>query len=268
MEEVRETIGIDKIDMSQSMIFIEEYHNANANFLLHAITSHCRDKNHVVCFVLFHNTFSHFQNVGMKLGYNLMKLRGSSVRVIEPLDIIFRNIQNENNHYNNEKSLEFNIKSKNTDLVKQIVQLIKNECISIKKETDSQKVFVIIDDVSHLFDIGLNIPDVWLFIRYIRSFVNLEPLLTICIASHVYKSVNELCEPNVIACGLRHLAELVISVQPLDTGYSENVSGKMVICWKSQGDRLKIKYPEEILYLFKLCDRQVKLFTPGSVHAI
>jgi hypothetical protein len=267
MEEVRETIGIDKIDMSSKLIFIEEYHNADANFILHAITSHCIDKKHIVCFVLFHNTFSHFHNIGMKLGYNLMNLRGSNIIVIEPLNIIFKNIQNEKNtdYY---KIPEFNVKNKSTTLVNQIFELIKNEYRTIKKETDSGTSYIIIDDISHLFDIGLNIEDVWLFIRNVRSFIYTEPLLTICIASHIYKRVEELCESNVICYGLRYLADLVISIQSLETGYSENVSGKMVICWKSQNERLKLKYPEEILYLFKLFDRKVKLFASGSLHAI
>ncbi|XP_011501663.1 PREDICTED: uncharacterized protein LOC105365250 [Ceratosolen solmsi marchali] len=118
MEEVRETIDIDKIDLSNNLVFIEEHHNADANFVLHAIISHCRDKNHGICFVLFHNTFSHFYNVGMKLGYNLNQLQGSNTRIVEPLNIIYKNIQNENNAYcTNNKAPEFNIKNKRIRLM-------------------------------------------------------------------------------------------------------------------------------------------------------
>ena len=266
MEEVREAIGIDKVDMSGNLIFIEEEHKSDANFVLHAITSHCINKNHVACFVLFHNTFGHFHNVGMKLGYNLKKACDSHVKVIEPLRILSKNVQKQNNELGNE-SLEFNVKSGGSDLAKQIVQVIRDECATIQK-LNSQKVYIIVDDLSHLFDLGLNIQDIWLFIRHLRSMGNDEPHLTLCIASHVYKAAPDLCEPNIIALGLRHFAELVINVQPLETGFSRNVSGKMIICWKAHQERQKFKWPEEMVYLFKLSDRHVKLFAPGSSHVI
>lgn len=270
MEDVREAIGIDKVDLSGgSVIFIEEHHNADANFLLHAVTSHCRDKNNIACLVLFHSTFGHFHNVGMKLGYNLRKECNSSVRVVEPLKIVSKNIHSEGNlQCDNRQSLEFDVKTNGRDLVKRLAEIIKAECVSIEKETASQKVYVIIDDLSHLFDIGLSIQDVWLFIRYIRTFAVEEPLLTFCISSHVYKANDELCKPNLLALGLRYSAELLIIVQPLETGYSRNVSGKMTVCWKLQSERLRFKWPEEMVYLYKLSDRQVKLFAPGSSHVI
>lgn len=270
MEEVREAIGIDKIDTCGYLIFIEEHHPADANFLLHAVTSHCQDKNNITCFVLFHSTFGHFHNVGMKLGYNLKKEYNSNVKVVEPLKILSKNIHHENDVDNKDsQKLEVDIKRDNSSLVKQLVQVIKDECLSVTKLEDTQKVYLIIDDLSHLFDLGLDIEDVWLFIRYIRSFVSLEPLLTICISSHVYRVIHEeICQPNQMSLALRHMAELTITVQPLETGYSQNVSGKMVIRWKSQKDRLKFKWPEEMIYLFKLFDRKVNVFTPGSSNVI
>lgn len=270
MEEVREAIGIDKVNTSGYLIFIEENHPVDANFLLHAVTSYCRDKNHMTCYVLFHNTFGHFHNVGMKLGYNLKKESNTNVKVVEPLKIISKNIHNENLEDSKDSQiLEFDIKKGNTDLVKQLVQVIKDELLSLKKAEDSQKVFVIIDDLSHLFDLGLSTQDVWLFVRYIKSFISLEPHLTLCILSHAYKVIQEeLCQPNQIALALRHIAELIITVQPLETGFSQNVSGKMVISWKSHRDRLKFKWPEDMIYLYKLYDRKVSVFTPGSSHVI
>ncbi|XP_014213459.1 uncharacterized protein LOC106643019 [Copidosoma floridanum] len=268
MEEIREAIGIDKVCMDGHVLFIEEQHGANANFVLQAITSHCRNNNVITCFVLFHNTFGHFHNVGMKFGYNLRKCHGSSVKVVEPLKIISKNIGRENNDASNtldfSKPLEFDIKSRTDELVKKLVKVIKENCVLIKKEMPSQKVFLILDDLSHLFDLGLNIQDVWLFIRYLRSFVNVEPRLTLCIASHTNKVDQEAYPPNLVATGLEYFSDLVIHVQPLETGYSKSVSGKMIISWKSQEERLKFKWPEEIMYLYKLYDRQVKLFAPGS----
>jgi len=267
MEEIREAIGIDKVNTDGHLIFIEEQHAADANFILHAMTSHCIDNSITTCFVLFHNTFGHFHNVGMKFGYNLKKLYGSSVRAIEPLKLISENIHRENSITNNVsdlgKPLELDIKSGKVAFVESLVEIIKENSVKIKKEAPSQKVFIIIDDLSHLFDLGLKAQDVWLFVRYLRSFVSLEPCFTLCIASHTCK-VNQASYPaNVIATGLRYFADLFIRVQPLETGYSRTVSGKMVINWKGLREKLEFKWPEETVYLYKLYDRQVKLFVPG-----
>ncbi|XP_014220143.1 elongator complex protein 6 [Trichogramma pretiosum] len=263
MEEIREAIGINKATTSGSLIFIEEHHQSDANFVLQAIIAHCKEKNHMLNLVLFHNTFGHFHNVGMKLGYNLKKDLNNTVNVIEPLKVISKNIHLQNSD-NIKENLEFDITNKSTHLVNQLVQIIKDECISKAKEMSEQKVYLIIDDLSHLFDVGLNVQDIWYFIRCIRSFINDEPLLTLCVTSHVFDSSLEFCETNIIANVLKHSADLVIVVRPLETGQSREISGKLAVYWKSESERLRFKWSEEMTYLYKLHDREVKLFAPGS----
>lgn len=264
MDDVREAIGIDKVDMSGNLIFVEEHHKADANFIFHAITSHCMEKNHIICHVLFHNTFGHFHNVGMKLGYNLKKFQNTRIKVIEPLKLVIKNIQTDSE--SEEKLLDFS--SSNNHLVRQLAQIIQNKCISIEKESMDQKVYIIIDDLSHLFDLGLSMEDVWLFIRYLRTFVNEEPLLTLCIGSHIYKTCDDNCLPNLAAVIIKQFADLVINVQPLETGFSKSASGKMIVHWNALNERHKFKWPEEMIYLYKLLDREVKLFEPGSSYVM
>ncbi|XP_058803757.1 elongator complex protein 6 [Phymastichus coffea] len=247
MEDVREAIGIEKVDMSGKLIFVEEHHKADANFIYHTLTSHCMEKNNIICFVLFHNTFGHFHNVGMKLDYNLKKVQDKNVKVIEPLRLVTRNME-----------------MSTSNLVKELAGIIQIKCISTEKESVDQKVYVIIDDLSHLFDIGLSMEDVWLFTRYLRSFVKQEPFFTVCIGSHIYKSLGHQCLPNLAAVVLKHFADLIISVQPLETGFSKSASGKVIVYWKASNERHKFKWPKETMYLYKLLDRQVKLFEPGS----
>lgn len=245
MNEVIEALGIDKVDTSGQILLIDEQHNSNANFILHAIVSHCRSENYITCFVLFHNTFAHYHNVGMKLGYNLRKFLNETVRIIEPLKMIASSMD----------------KDLGLDLMKKLAHSIREQCINTKKERDDQKIFVIIDDLSHLLDVGLTLEEVWLFLRYLRTFINEEPLMTLVILCHTFK---DNCLPNLLEKGLRHFAQLAVTVQPLGAGKATNVSGRMIVSWKSDVDRLKFKWPDETVHLFKLYDRQVKLFEPGS----
>lgn len=257
MDEVREALGIDKVNMDGKTIFIKENHPVDANFVLQAVLSHCsKEENNIkTCILLFHNSIGHFHNVGMKLGYNLKKLCESRFKVIEPLKEMSENLSK--------------INTESDDFIKNLIDVIKTNCLkrTDEKKVPLQKFYLIIDDLSHLFDLGMSFENVWNFIRCLRSFVNLEPRFSLCISSHAYKNVNdETCQSNLIATGLEYFADLVVNVQPLETGYSRSVTGKMIISWKSHTERLKFKWPEEIVFLYKLFERQVKLFAPGSLN--
>ncbi|KAJ8683605.1 hypothetical protein QAD02_019397 [Eretmocerus hayati] len=263
MQEVKEAIGLDKVDLSGKLLLIREHHKTNANFILNSIISHCKDENSMTCLLLFHNTFGHFHNIGMKLGYNLRKESTSRVKVVEALKIISKNIHQISGVQCDDPP-RFDIGNNNNDLVQKLAQVVKTEFFNASKEYDSQKIYIIIDDLSHLFDMGLETEDVWLFIRHLRSLVEQEPSLVMCIATHVYEATEELCQSNVLAMSLQYFAELVVDVLPLGSGYSKDISGKMIVSWKSPIERLKFRWPEKSTHLFKLYDQKVKLFAPGS----
>ncbi|XP_051157649.1 elongator complex protein 6-like [Leptopilina boulardi] len=268
-------LGIDRVDLRGKLTLIEEQHGSDANFLVNSFISSSLEKGQGICLVLFHNTFGHYHNIGMKLGYNLNVLRErGQVSILEPMKLIANNIHDLGHDSVDAANVEFNEKNTEDDisnlnimehgpsLVHKLIVPLKKQIYELLKNQDS--VMVIIDDLSHLFDLQMNLRDVWFFVRYIRTFVEFEHSLSMCILTHTYKADPDSCQPDLIAVGLKHIAQLIIVVEPLSTGLAKDVSGKMNVRWKMDSIRTKYNWPEKLSYLFKLLDRQVKVFPPGS----
>lgn len=268
-------LGIDRVDLRGTLTLIEEQHGSDANFLVNSFISSSLEKSQGICLVLFHNTFGHYHNIGMKLGYNLNVLRErGQVSIIEPMKIIANNIHDLGHDSVDAANTDFNVKNSEDEtsnlnimeqgpsLVRKLITPLKAQIYELLKNQDS--VMVIVDDLSHLFDLQMNLRDVWLFVRYIRTLVEFEQSLSICILTHTYKADPDSCQPDLIAVGLKHIAQLIIVVEPLSTGIAKDVSGKMNVRWKVDSVRTKYNWPEKLSYLFKLLDRQVKVFAPGG----
>lgn len=93
--------------------------------------------------------------------------------------------------------------------------------------------------------------------------MRLEPNgLSLCILTHSYQVDPELSQPDSIATRLKYMAQLMVIVDPLITGQANDVSGKMTVSWATeriQGTRIQRRE-----YLYKLADRQIKVFASGN----
>ncbi|XP_011311022.1 elongator complex protein 6 [Fopius arisanus] len=278
---VRRALGIDQVDLRGRMVMIEEQHGSDANFLVNTLLSHALEKGQGICLVLFHNTFGHYHNVGMKLGYNLNVLRErGEVTVLEPMKTFLQNIE-ELGHdavdaSTPELSEDFRKILKDNvipDATKLDVHLVRHLFVALKtKYLEAAKVresvTVIIDDLSHLFDFNLSLTDVWTYVRYLRSLMQFQPKMSVCIMTHTYRTNADSCQPDIIVIGLRRMAHLNVMVEPLSTGHANDISGKLTVIWTVASIRKKYHWPERMTYLYKLMDRQIKVFTPGAKEAL
>lgn len=255
--------------MDNKTILIEERHGTNANFLVNAILSQALKKlDATVCFVLCHNTFGHYHNIGMRLGYNLLDLKEKGqVTIVEPMKIIFNNIADTcKDSINQMKTMIPDVTSmKHIDIAHQLFVHVKEKYDEAAKTNKS--VVLIIDDLSHLFDLGLDVRDTMYFIRYLRSFISTYPLSQLCILIHVHQK-NLLTSNTDIVNVLKHAAHLYITTQSFKTGHSSDASGKLIVRWKTDSIRSKYHWAEKTTYLFKLLDWQVKICTPGAVSIL
>ncbi|XP_043282989.1 elongator complex protein 6 [Venturia canescens] len=276
-------LGIDRIDMCGKMILIEEQHGSDANFVVNSVLSGVLEKGHGICLVLFHNTFGHYHNVGMKLGYNLnvMRERGQVV-VTEPMKIMADNVEDLGHDsvdaacVDLDKPRETRCRTEEDDLpdlmkldenlVRQLFVCLRNKCHEVMKSHES--VVIIVDDLSHLFDLRLSLKDVWFYVRYLRSWMQVEPTLSVCIMTHTYKADPESCQPDMIVVGLKNMAHLMVTVEPLSTGHANDISGRMNVSWRVDSIRRKYHLAEKTSYLYKLHDRHVNIFAPGSAAAL
>ncbi|XP_012283669.1 elongator complex protein 6 [Orussus abietinus] len=274
-------LGIDRVDMNGMMTLIEEQHGSDANFLVNSILAGALEKGQGVCLVLFHNTFSHYHNIGMKLGYNLSVLRErGQVAVIEPMSLVSCEIEElghdsvdadsvnlcERKPKEPENSQAPNSMKFDANIGRKLLFPLRDKCFEVLDSRDS--VVIIVDDLSHLFDAQLSLKDVWFVVRYLRSLMEFEPMVSLYIMTHTYKADHDSCQPDMIAIGLKHTADLVVTVQPLASGKANDVSGRMNIRWKVDSVRKKYKWAERSCYLYKLSDRQVRVFPLGTTSGV
>lgn len=266
-------LGIDKVNMDGKITLIEEQHGTNANFLVNATLSYVlKNMNAPVCLVLCHNTFSHYHNIGMRLGYNLLNLKEKGqVTIVEPMKIIASNVTDICKDFIDkmETIIPDAISVRHIDIVHKLFVCIKEKYEEVARFTHTQKsVVLIIDDINHFLDLGLDVHDIMYFIRYLRSFAALYPSSQICILAHAYQGNMQTSNADMVANVLKHMAHLCITTQPFKTGHSSDTSGKLIVHWKTNAVRAKHHWAEKTIYLFNLSDWQVKICAPGTMTSL
>lgn len=267
---VCDILGIDKLNMDGKTILIEEQHGTNANFLVNAILSHALKKiNAAVCLVLCHNTFSHYHNIGMKLGYNLHDLKEKGqITVVEPIKIIASDITDMCTDFiDKTETIIPNVTFMgHIDIIHSLFAYVEEKYKEAARFTES--VVLIIDDINHFFDLGLGVCDTMYFIRYLRSFVASYPLSQLCILAHVYQGNIQTSNADMVINALKHVAHLYITTQPFKTGHSSDTSGKLIVHWKMNSIRSKYYWTEKTIHLFNLFDWQIKICAPGIISIL
>lgn len=266
MDSVINTLGIDKVDTAGKMIAIEEQHGTDSTFLISTVIANAVKKNQAVCLVLYHNTFSHYHNIGMRLGYNMISLKDKGQLVIvEPMMDIANAVQNlcEEKLNLSDCILTRINRESNNDIVFKLFTAVKDNYYNAAKYNES--VVLIIDDLSNLWAFNLSLRDIMFYIRYLESLLKVQPKTQLCMVCHTFQTDAEDCIPNIVSNILKYSAHLNVTVEPLRTGYSNEASGKLSVAWQSHSIRQKFNWPERTTHLYKLTDRQVRIFAPGMV---
>ncbi|KAG7209596.1 hypothetical protein KM043_011256 [Ampulex compressa] len=269
IDTVNSVLGLDRVNMNGRFFFIEERHGCNGNFAVNCVISNSIKQNYSLCLVLFHNTFEHYHNVGMRLGYNLYTLRNKGqVTIVEPMKLIASNIDN---FCNNGSDLADSVLTESTletnkNMVRELSEAVKEKCFTAAKYNET--VVIIVDDLNHLHDLGLNIRDSMNYVRYLKSLVESQKTLQLCALAHSYGENQHYSDSDTLTNGLKYIAHLFVTVEPLKTGHSKDASGKMTINWRIDSIRRKYHWTESVTYLYKLVDWQVKLYAPGTVPAL
>ncbi|XP_076161469.1 elongator complex protein 6 [Ptiloglossa arizonensis] len=268
MDSISNKLGIDMVNMDRKLILIEEQGNVNASFLLSSMIFDALKNDYGICFVLFHNTYNHYYNVCMKFGYDLKFLReDDKIQIIEPMKIIANTMQctNEETSHNLNTPITNLSSNNNEDIIHNLFTLITrkyNEMILHKK-----RAIIVIDDLSHLFNLGLNLRETMYFVRYLRSLVehNKQCQCQLYVLVHTYQCELSNYFPNIFINGLKHMAYLFIKVEPFKTGQFRDVSGLITLNWQTGCETRQFNLPQIVRYMYALSDRQVKIYTPGTL---
>lgn len=227
-----------KINTNDRIISVQENSGADSNFILtHLMKQFFYEKNKI-CLVSLHNSFDHYQTVGKKLGYDLAEaLRKNELSVIDPLNDIVDCIGVEENYLQEDK--ENIVKSLYLNIEKNLNELLNN---------NTCQVCLIIDDLSHLGDIAIEIPKVINFVNYCINLTD-DKRVMVVFNNHVGTNIDEIISNN-----LHYVADVHIEISPLKTGRSRDVTGLISIERSSQKNQ----------YQYKAFDRGIKTFNSGE----
>ncbi|KAH0813427.1 hypothetical protein GEV33_009364 [Tenebrio molitor] len=243
------------IKATDKVISIKENGNIDSNFVITHLIKQILLENNKLCFVILHNTLGHYHNVGKRLGYDFLKrIEDGSIRTIEPLKEIVEDIGNGKNYLIDDKE----------HIVKALYTSIKQNVEELTSTTPN-RVYLIIDDVSHLLDLGIDLKYIISFITYCLSLVNNDKV-SVVVNTHVCSKSDE-----IICNNLNYVSDVIIEVLPLKTGISREVTGVMSIekSGNAQIAQFHFKAYDKGIKTFHLGDFTIcKLFTPIDHDAL
>ncbi|XP_044272410.1 elongator complex protein 6-like [Tribolium madens] len=228
------------IKSTDKVISIKENGNIDSNFVITHLIKQILFENNKLCFVILHNTLGHYHNVGKRLGYDFLKqVEEGCIKTIEPLKDIVEDIGNGTNYLIDDKE----------QIVKALFTSIKNS-IEEFTATTPNRAYLIIDDISHLLDLGIDLKYIISFINYCLSLIN-DDRVSVVINTHVCSKPDE-----IICNNLNYVSDVVIEVLPLKTGISREVTGVMTI---EKSGKAQVTQ-----FHFKAYDKGIKTFHLGE----
>lgn len=238
-------LHLDK-DLNGQVVLVKERNGGDSSFIVSSLLGHQVKNKIPTLFITCHNNFMHYQNVGLKMNYNLKRSIQSNL-------IDYYNLGEEivNNILNNKK----------VDL-DDIFNVIQEKVSKLKQEYNF--VHIVFDGVSHLCDLHYGLKDIVIFVR------NISKLVCNCNNSFLFLQINIASDDDVtflLGNFMSHISYTCVDVLNLQTGLSADVSGHLVI--KHPGEKFDIELmsdmgPKALLYHYKLFDKGVKLFAPGN----
>lgn len=238
-------LQLDKELISRRLIVAKEISGCDSTFLISCVLGHCIKNKLATLVVSTHNTQLHFQNVGVKINYNLQKhIDSGLVNFYNAGEVIVNSlVENQNISLDN------------------VFLDIKERILAISEKHGS--VNVIIDGISHFFNLQYSLKDVNKFCMDLISICRDNNSFMLFLTNVVDDDVT-----NVLANLLSHKAHIVVTVESLSSGWSADVSGHLTVTYPGKKFESEHMYNMDIKpsrYLFKLFDRGVKLFAPGTV---
>ncbi|XP_066588899.1 elongator complex protein 6 [Prorops nasuta] len=263
------TIGIDKVNMDQKLTLIEEHHGVNGAFMLTTILSNAIKNKQAVLLVLFHNTFEHYHNIGMRVGFNLRSLvENKQVVVMDHVGMLMDEIEDlcgKAEDFFSTKPTLFSTADKSN--ISQVVQKLSAEFQENyrKAEQFNKSVVVIIDDLSHLLDLGLNQGEALIYFKYIRSSLD-EKSHQLYVMIHSYPSESLKNSSNFLINNFKYMAQLIISIEPLKASKWNETNGKLTISWQIESVRKENHWAKATVFLYRLMHFRIHIYPPGAVN--
>lgn len=240
------SLELDKKCVAGKVIVAKEINRCDSSFLLSCVLNHCIRNKSALLILSTHNSLTHYQNIGLRMNYSIKKQIDSGI-------IQFYNIG----------EIGLNRLLSGEDISLSAISERIEEIINSMKE-NYNSVNIVLDGVSHLFDMHYTLKEVNSFCKDLIYFVKNDPDTFIILHCNLVEDDVTHVMANLVA----HKAHTVLEIASLASGWSADVSGHLTI--RQPG----LKFDKEHMFtmelksskhLFKLFDRGVKLFAPGTV---
>lgn len=235
-------LGLDKLSKPGEFLVIEENGTADASFILSSIMGkHIKEKQKIIL-VLFHNIIGHYHAIGLKLGYNMFSLHKSKELVVVDGLKFMSSLCVDPDFSKNQYSLRSLLFE-----VKQHIHEMSNE----------EHVYLVIESISNLLLNNFILKEVSCFIHYIRTLMYENKNLSLVCLVHNIEDCDDFMS---LVNSLKHVSNLLVTVNDLQTGKAADVTGSFVV--KTKGTELQ-KWNEQNVYHYQLLDKSIKVFAPG-----
>eukprot|EP00090_Calanus_glacialis_P015899 TRINITY_DN25013_c0_g1_i1.p1 TRINITY_DN25013_c0_g1~~TRINITY_DN25013_c0_g1_i1.p1 ORF type:complete len:244 (-),score=84.27 TRINITY_DN25013_c0_g1_i1:67-798(-) len=225
-------------------VTVDELAPDKAGFVLHHFISRWLKNGHKVVIVGLEHSFGHYHSVGIKLGYNLLKLR-------EKGQVVF--------YEGLKKILDSSLADSSTFQVDDTgLSSLKPLYLEISSLI-TDNTLVILDQVSILTCLGFTTPSIYAFCHYLMSMM--ASMDTCQLVMRLDQAGGRSVQ---LVRLLQQLSRLNLTVAGLQTGQSRDVSG--VLTMQDRG--AEGQKGGQRTFQFRVEDKNVKIFAPGTSSAV
>ncbi|KAK3610722.1 hypothetical protein CHS0354_028115 [Potamilus streckersoni] len=250
--------AVSKENHLQGEFVVISNSKADGSFLIHHFLSFFLKQNRPVCFVGLSQSYNHYSTVAQKLSCNLNAAKTSGQLVfIEGMKLLGDAVSG--------NSL---IKGDNSFVCKAAFDLQQffmhiKSTLELLKMNQTQDPVLIIDNLSFLLYIGCSIPQLVMFVNYLLQKVTSQCTGSLVLA--LYSDMISVDEnSDLLWKNLSHLCSITCQVTGLESGYSKDVHGELLITWRSRD----VKQTQIKKTQFKLSDKNVTFFASGMSSAV
>ncbi|KAL9961410.1 hypothetical protein ACROYT_G030343 [Oculina patagonica] len=252
----------EKRPPKRKFLLISDSQN-DGSFLIHHFLAMYMKGGFRVLFVALVQSFSHYNNVAQKLGANLSSAcESGQVTFLDGLKLVSDSLDDDSREGNDaDDTNPFRNLRDQTFTLQSLYNRIKT---SLGNET--KPCLLLIDDLTALLSIGVQVQDVINFMHYCSALMCYSPTtLDGCLVTLVHNDSDVDDEESLLLWKqLCYVAHMELHVEGLSSGYCKDVHGQLTITSRDQD---KMKHSSKVVQ-YKIHDKTVTCFAPGMSKAV
>ena len=236
-------LGINDLSKSE-FIFVHDSRTDGSFLLHHFISTWLKGQKNIVLLGLS-QSLGHYASACQKLGVNLQVFKEQGQFIyIDGLNILY------NGFKSGASTNPFSPKDMCALLYERLQGLSDNPTL------------VVIDDLTVFLNIGCSLSDIADTLQFL-SALSTQSNCSLLALTHFDEDTDD-TELKRVCKNLKHHASLELQVKALATGYSKDLHGELIVTRLNSSQTI----PEKKRLHFKVLDKDMKLFAPGTSSAV